>query len=343
MRSICFRFLMVGFFLYPPVVHGDMMTKPAKEDKSPSKDQVMWTETDVGYDLGAEYSYVGSGKTDFGHGNSGNVSEEYTDIQHTVTRREMLAFLLHGGMEWQRTGLAAPRSLSLPNELDVVNLFLAADFRWSEKSMMRVQFQPGLYTDGNDIDGHDINVPIAIAYTRIPSKKFQWAIGLSINTWRSSRYLPGGGFRYYINDRWKLKFMLPKPQIEYKASDVLHVWIGTDFRGDTYRVSRTFGDRNGNPALNDALLSYQEIRVGTGFSWNIKPLLEFNGEAGWMVDRSFKFGDTGVHSGGNGAPYVGLNIRFLFQLVKDSRPIPAQIRSMQYEFPALQQFFKLPS
>ena len=136
--------------------------------------------------------------------------------------------------------------------------------------------------------------------------------------------------------------MLPQPQIEFKASDAVHVWLGTDFRGDTYRVSRKFGDRHGVAALNDSLIDYQEIRFGSGFSWNIRPLLEFNGEAGWMVARTFKYGNTGYHSSGSGAPYVGLNIRFLFQLVKDTRPIPQQIRSMQYEFPALQQFFKIP-
>lgn len=296
----------------------------------------------MAYDFSAEYDYVGRAHTDFGKGNEGAIAEQYTDLRQVWTRRFMLAFLLHAGVEWQRMAFTPPNALLAPEELDAITGFFAADFRWSDHDMMRVQLQPGFYTDLDQVDLQSINVPLAVAYTRIPSKRFQWAFGVSINTWRQAHFLPGGGFRYQLTDRWKLKFMLPTPQIEYKVNDSLHTWVGADFRGETYRVSGHFGTEHGNPSLNHALVDYQEIREGIGLSWNIKPLLEFNSEVGFLHDRSFNFHNNGNRSSGATVPYISLNLRWLFQVIKDDRPMNQQIRAMQIEFPSLTTLFKLP-
>jgi hypothetical protein len=322
--------------------HADgFMSQPGANEKSPSKQQVLWTETDLGYDLETEYGYASPAKIDFGSGRRGSMNENYLDIKQYTTLRALMAFLFHTGFEWQRMSFQPDDSLPIPDELDIINLYLATDFRWSEKDMLRLQIQPGFYTDMKSVSS-DFNAPLAIAYTRIPSKKFQWALGLSINTQRQARYLPGGGFNYYYNDDWSFKMMLPTPHIEYKANDYLHLQVGADFRGDTYRVSKSFGDQHGNPQLNNALVSYQEIRMGAGFSWNVRPLIEINGEAGYIPNRSFTYAHTAFQAHTTGAPYVAISVKFLFQVVKDKRSISAQVRSMQYEFPQLQQFFKLP-
>jgi len=312
-------------------------------DKSPSKDQVLWTETNLGYDLEAEYDYVGGAPANFGDGHAGDVSEHYADIRNIVTHRAMMAFMFHGGFDWERLGFDPPGTLPVPDQLNALSAFLATDFRWSSQNMLRLQVEPGFYSDLSQFTVRDVNAPIALAYTRLVNDDLQWTLALSINTWRENRYLPGGGFNYRIDDRWKLKFMLPKPQIEFKANDWVHTWLGADFRGNSYRVSSSFGDTKGLPALNNALVDYQEVRVGTGISWNIKPLLELNAEAGWMLERSMNYHTSSVRmTSGTGAPYVGINVRILFRLIKDARPIKDQIDAMQYQFPGLLRFFKVP-
>ncbi len=338
-KSCCWLMLLfVG--VYP--ARADMLSAPKPGEKSPSKDQILWTQTTIGYVLEAQYDYVGAAHTDFGNGHEGDVSEEYTDLRHVFTYRALLAFLFHFGLEWQRMGFAPPDNVFVPNELDSLNGFLAADFRWSTKSLMRLQFEPGYFSDNSTFMGPYFNCPIALAYTRVVSNRFQWAFGVSYNNWRSSHFLPGGGFRYQLTDRWKLKFMLPSPAIEYKANEWLHTWVGADFIGNTFRVARNFGDVHNQTSLNGTLVDYQEIRVGTGLSWNIKPLIELNAETGYMAQRQFNFHDADIKSMGRGAPYISLNLRILFQLVKDERPMETQVRAMQVEFPALQQFLKVP-
>ena len=133
--------------------------------------------------------------------------------------------------------------------------------------------------------------PMAIAYSHMASAEiFNGRPGVSINLWRETHHLLSqwADFRWQINDRWKMKMMLPEPQIEYKARDDLHfLWEG-DLEGDTFRVSSDFGTRRGDPTLNNALVDYQELRAGVGFSWNIRPLIELNFQTGgYMLDRAF--------------------------------------------------------
>jgi hypothetical protein len=335
-------FLLLIFYVSP--ARADQIPDVDPNSKSPSKDQVLWTQTNVGYDLESEYNYVGGAPVNFGNGRAGDIEEQYTDIRNIFTDRELMAILFHAGFDWERLGFEhADNTLPVPNQLNSLSTFLAADFRWSSANMVRIQVEPGFYSDMTQFNGNDVNIPIALAYTRVASQDFQWTLALSINDWRENRFLPGGGFRYSINDQWKLKFMLPKPQIEYKANDWVHTWLGADFRGDSYRVASNFGDVRGLPTLNNALVDYQEVRVGSGFSWNIKPLLELNAEAGWMVERSMNYHTSNIRmSSDTGAPYVGINIRVLFQLSKDLRPVKDQIDEMQYQFPGLLRFFKVP-
>lgn len=316
------------------------MSKVSPEEKAPSREQVLWTETDVGYTLESDLSVLGHGQTDFGQGRIGDADGVYSSLRHLATFRKWMAFLLHTGVEWQRIGFGSD-SLYLPHSLNSLDAFFGTDVRWSEKDQLRLQIQPGFYSDLESPTLKDVNVPGAIAYTRIPSKKFQWTVGLGINPWRKTKVLPGGGFRWYINDRWKLKFLLPEPMVEYKANPVLHLSLGADFRGETYRMSDRFGTDRGALELNRALMDYQEIRVGPGFSWNIKPLIELNGQAGYMVDRSFDFSDGVLRGSSDTVPFVRLNLRILFQIVRDTRPVRAQVRAMQYEFPSLRRFFKV--
>ncbi len=310
---------------------------------SPSKDQVLWTETHLAYDVNAEYSYTGPDTVDFGHGRRDRLASHYTDLRHLVTGRFLMAFLTYTGLEWQRFGFSgASQNFPAPEALSSLNAILATDFRWSDKDMVRLQVLPGLYTDFDEAHWNDVNFPFALAYTHIHSETFQWTLALSVNAWRGSRIIPAPGFRWQINERWKLKALLPTPQIEYKAAPALHLSIGADFRGDTFRVGDRFGSHHGDASLNNALVDYRETRIGAGFSWNIQPLLELNGQAGYLVERQFDYHNNGLHASGRGAPYVGLNLRYLFQIRKDERSIPQQVRAMQVAFPQLRSFIKLP-
>ena len=309
-------------------------SQPA-EDKSPSRDKIQWLGSKTSLETTAEYNYVTAGKTSLGNGSDGEVSESEVLIRQLITTRCLRAFLIRAGVEWERFDFKRADDSLIPKNLHVLNAYLAMDFRFSRKDMIRVQARPGIYTDYESPDAGTFNYPMAIGYVHMVSHEFQWAAGVSINRWREHPFLAGGGFRWQINDRWKMKMMLPEPQIEYKARDDLHVFVGGDFRGDTFRVASNFGTKRGNPALDNALVDYQELRAGAGFSWNIKPLLELNFQAGYMMDRAFNFHNNGILLTSDPSPYVMIQFQALFELWKDSAT-ELETKGKQFEIPDLE-------
>ena len=295
------------------------------EKQAPSMDQVRWMEAKTSADYNAEYDFVG-----------GPLNEHYTDLRYMYTRRTLLAFLFHGGFEWQRLGFDGRHSLMLPGQLESLNAYLALDFRWSHKDLLRIQSRPGFFSDFEGFDVSDFNAPVDIAYTRIPNYRFQWAIGLSVDTWRRYRVLPGGGFRYHVNDRWQVNMMLPTPQIQYKPLPPLTLFLGADFRGDSYRLARDFGTSHGQPAFDNGVVDYSEIRVGPGFSWNIIPLVELNMQAGVIAERQFDYHNNGLTINNAGAaPFVTLQLHWLFKLTPPEH-IGPDIESGRFHAPIFQ-------
>lgn len=292
------------------------------EKQSPSFQQKMWTGTQGGYETNIEYDYVGRASTNEGHGENLNVDESYFDVRHVVMRHTLLAFLVQTGVEYQHMGFGVPNSALIPDRLDSLTADVGIDFRWSEKDLLHLEGRPGFYTDWRGAGWDAFNTPLDIGYTRVVSKRFQWVVGGSLNTWRSSRVLGAGGFRWQMNDRWKLKFYLPQPDIEYKARPDLTMTFGADVRGDSYRVGPHFGDSKGAPGLNNALVDYQEVRVGPGFSWNIRPLIEINFMAGYMTGRQYNFHNDGPKLNGSGAPFVNLMVHALFKMPGEEQYIP---------------------
>src|SRR5690242_16373414 len=84
-----------------------MMCKPAENDASPSKDQVLWTETQLAFDLNVESSYVGAVSTSFGNAARGRVSSGYLDVAQTFTGRKWLALLWHAGVDLEHFSFSA--------------------------------------------------------------------------------------------------------------------------------------------------------------------------------------------------------------------------------------------
>jgi hypothetical protein len=82
------------------------------------------------------------------------------------------------------------------------------------------------------------------------------------------------------------------------------------------------------------LVDYQELRAGAGFSWNIKPLLELNFQAGYMMDRAFNYHNNGVLLSSDPSPYVSINVQALFEIWKDHAE-ELETKNNQFEIPDL--------
>ncbi len=204
--------------------------------ESPSFQARRWTGTQAAYETNVQYDYVGRTSQNLGNGQNGRIDEQYVDVRQTFMRHTLLVFLAQGGVEYQHQGFDAPPGVLVPNRLDMLYGDIALDTHWSEKDLLHIEGRPGFYTDFQGSGWNAINAPLDVGYTRVVSDTFQWVLGFNFNSWRSNRFLGAPGFRWQLNDRWKIKAYMPTPDIEYYARPNLTLTLGGDFRGESYRL-----------------------------------------------------------------------------------------------------------
>jgi hypothetical protein len=114
-------------------------------------------------------------------------------------------------------------------------------------------------------------------------------------------------------DQWVLDAILPTPRLEYDWSKGLTLYLGGDVDDGTYRVDRDFATGLGRTDLNGAIVEYDEIRVGAGFSWKASKAVTLELEGGYLPYREFDFHRADTHfSNDDGAAYGQMSINAQF-------------------------------
>ena len=78
-------------------------------------------------------------------------------------------------------------------------------------------------------------------------------------------------------------------------------------------VEKNFGTLRGDPSLNHASISYEEVRLGSGLEWKLSTATKLSFEGGYIPYRNFDFHRTQVryHQDG-GAPYARIGFHAAF-------------------------------
>lgn len=258
---------------------------------------------DVSHEVDIDYSFVGGARTSLDHGRSGNVAEQSNLARYVISPQIADGPLLRIGVEWQRFSFSLPDSAPLPNTLQSTSLVLGADLAFAGW-LMRIETQPGFYSDFHDLSSKDFFAPFIVGASYISSADLQWIVGMSVNVDRRYPVIPAVGVRWKFADQWTLNAIMPSPRLEYEFNKSVTLFVGGDFKGGTYRVDSQFGDSHENVDLNNAIVDYTEIRVGSGASWKISSNFKLDIEAGYMAYREFDFHRADVQfKTDSGAPY----------------------------------------
>ena len=217
-------------------------------------------------------------------------------------------YSLLAGLDWQRFSFGLPSAAPLPNTLQSTSLRLGNEWGFAENWTLRLEVEPGVYSDFHDITGEDFNAPFSARLTYAPNQNVSWIVGLNVNLWSDIPVVGGLGVRWRIVEAWTLSLILPRPRVEFKASDVLTLHAGAELKGGTYRVAEDFGRHTGLPALDGEIVDYREIRAGGGLRWRLHKNAALAAEAGWTIDRRFNFDDQNLQLNGRGAPYIQFSI-----------------------------------
>jgi len=172
---------------------------------------------------------------------------------------------------------------------------IGLDTEFSDSFLVRLEFDPGFYgTDFDDFGQDTFNVPVIIGGTYIVSSNFQIVFGIGIDALRKYPVLPGGGIRWKFASQWTLNAVAPTPRLEYEPNSNLLFYAGADIRATSYRVEKNFGTLRGNPALNHAAITFEEVRTGGGLEWKLSSAMKLSLEGGVIPFRSFDFHRTQV-------------------------------------------------
>jgi Domain of unknown function (DUF6268) len=266
----------------------------------------------ISQELDVEYGYVGGAGTRGGGVNVGSVNENSADLKYVVSPQLNKDLLLRVGFEWQRFSFGVPDHAPVPGVLQQTSLVLGFDYQIADEWLMRVEAQPGVYSDFRDITWRDVDMPLVVGAAYLANSDLQWFFGLRVDARTQYPVLPAAGARWKFSDGWTLDFMLPKPRLEYVVNERLQLYFGAEVQAGTFAVGQDFGTPRGQPKLDNAIVDYLELHLGSGCSWKVTPSVTFDVEAGFMPYRSFDFFDPNIVFRSHDAPYgqIACHARF---------------------------------
>ena len=237
----------------------------------------------------ADGSYVGPSEIKKGYESFGSFNEWDSTLNAVASNQISQNTLLRFGMNWQRFSFTPDPQAPVPGSLQSLNLEVGADYQLTPTLLLRVEAQPGFYSDFRELRQKDINIPFVIGATYFVSKDFLCVLGFSMDLNRRLRVYPASGARWRISPKVVINAILPDPQIEYELNRDVTLHVGASLKNGSYRVNDDFGSNRGIPKLNNSILDYTEIRAAAGVSWKVSRAVSVDLESGCVPYRKFDF------------------------------------------------------
>jgi hypothetical protein len=263
-------------------------------------------------DFGGSYSLEFSHSTDaaLNRGNTvlGDLDASWLRAGYSVRFDTSPSYSWSVGLQWDHARFDAPAGAPVPEDIYGLSVRLISNWRVNERWFVRSDLRPGLYTDFEDISGGDFNVPVTVAVGYEVNPDLQVLFAVNVDLRREFPVVGGPGVIWRFADGWRLSLLIPRPQIEFTASESVTVFAGGELRATAIRVAEDFGTTVGNPVLNDDQVTYRELRVGGGVRWDLNRLFRLTVEGGYALDRRFEFDRGNVLLNGDGAPYFTVGV-----------------------------------
>ena len=266
----------------------------------------------ISHELDVNYGYVGGAGTRGGGLKVGDVDEHSADVKYVLSPQVTNNLLLRFGAEWQRFDFGVPHRAPMPDVLQQASVVLGFDYQLADQWLVRLEVQPGIYSDFHDVSWKDVDAPLVLGAVYLANADLQWIFGLRMDLRSQYPVLPAVGVRWKYADEWTLNFILPNPRLEYELNEKLLLYFGATLEAGTFRVGDDFGSEHGLPVLDGEMVDFLEIRIGPGCSWKLAPNLTLEAEAGLMPYRALDFFNADIVFRSHNAPYGQLAIHAKF-------------------------------
>ena len=217
------------------------------------------------------------------------------------------------GAEYETYGFDISENAQVPDRLQSIAFVVGLDTKFSDSVLIRFEAKPGFYS-ADEFEGEDFNVPFVLGGTYLYSSSLQFVFGIGVDYESKYPVLPGGGIRWKFAPQWVLNAVLPQPRLEYEVNSNLLLYAGAELRSKNFRVDDNFvGDSSDPGRLNNAILSYTEVRTGAGLVWKIGGACKLSVEGGYLPYREFDYHRADIrYKSDGGAPYGSVSFHCAF-------------------------------
>lgn len=295
-----------------------------KDDLSPTIAPPQEASVPISQEFTVEGGWSGRAQVKQGTADLGTVSNANAHFDYIASPQIQDGILLRLGVDAERNSFSLFPGAPLPNTLQSVNAVIGTDITLGDKTIMRAEIHPGIFSDFVSVGGNDFDCPFQLGGTYLYSKNFQIIFGIQVDLKSDYPIIGLPGFRWQFADKWVLSAIPPKPQLQYELNNTTTLYIGADILDGTYHVNNSFGTYHGhgpattNAQFNNNIVDFTEVRVGAGCLWKFTPNLSLDVSAGYMPYREWSFHPDRVEFGthetsfkndlGNGAPYAEAGI-----------------------------------
>ncbi|HRI14187.1 MAG TPA: DUF6268 family outer membrane beta-barrel protein [Verrucomicrobiota bacterium] len=210
------------------------------------------------------------------------------------------------GIDWRRLDFGFPTGTPLPQSLQSLALVAGADWQFASGWRVRLEVLPGIYSDFSNFNARAVNAPFTAELAYSVNESLNVGGQLLIDGRRDFPVLIVPGVTWRFAERWLLSFWIPRPQVEFQASERLAVFLGASLSGGTYQASPDLGGSQSTHS-EGSLIDYREISLGAGFRWKVLAQHNLEFGAGWTLNRRFNFTETDGDISTQGAPYLQLS------------------------------------
>jgi len=262
------------------------------------------------YEAGA--AFLSGSRLSLGSARLGNVTSTHTHLVGGIAVRATDDFTFRVAAEYRRNDFDVGPGVPIPNVLGNVGLQLTGNWALRNNLSLWMNARPGIYSDFRDIGWGDLNIPFNTVLAWQAEEDVMWLLGIYVDLRSEFPVYGGPGVRWRFAEYWTLNLIMPRPRLEFQASDDLLLYAGAEWRQVAYRVANDLGTKTGNPALNNAMLDYRELRVGTGMNYSFNRHFNLGLEGGYAAERRFHYYSSRTQLTDNGAGYVAATVNGKF-------------------------------
>lgn len=271
------------------------------------------------FSLGLDYSWLS--KTGFRDRNfsAGQLGEQ-TILGHLKFRipvTDSLSFSIGGsyeGLFFDVPKSISKRAMPLRSQLERVSVDLGVNYRLSEKLTLFGEVTPFIASDFVDISSDDLGIGGAVGFRYAPhgDDRLFFIVGISASSNSYTPISPVGGVHWEPNDLFTVNLIFPKPEFDLHLTSQITLFANAELYGGSFRVGKNVGTNIGEPRYNNAMLDYQEVRVGGGLRFQLLKNLSLEAEGGSTVYRRFNYFRFGQHTNPKNAPFIEASLKSWF-------------------------------